>query len=148
MRLPIRNTFSIVSPLTPDEAGNRLSRAFQGKISGSSFDVLKSSTGRNSFRPRIRGTIEATGGGSTIRGTMQLHPVVVVFTGFLIAMATLFFLSLLLQSANTGRWDALILVIPAAGLFLVLMMVVGFRYESRRALNDLTAIVEAGPSGV
>ena len=146
MRLPIRSAFSIVSPLGPDEAGSRLSAAmgFQGRISGTSFDVMRRSTGRNSFRPRIRGTIEAAPGGSTIRGTMQLHEVVLVFMGFLLFMATWSFLNLFLHSVKTGRWDAGMFVFPAAGLFLVVVMGLGFRYESRRALDDLRAILEGG----
>jgi hypothetical protein len=37
-------------------------------------------------------------------------------------------------------------VLPAAGVFLVVMMGLGFRYESRRAVDDLTAILEGGAS--
>jgi hypothetical protein len=147
MRLPIQSAFSIVSKLGPDEASRRLSAApFRGRISGTSFDVMRTSTGRNSFRPRIRGTIEPRSGGSTIRGTMRLHEVVVVFMGFFFAVATWFFLNLFLHSVSTGRWDALMFVFPAAVVFLLVMMVLGFTYESRRARDDLAAILEAEPS--
>ena len=148
MRLPMRSAFSIVSPLGPDEAGSRLSATtgFQGKVSGTTFDVMRRSTGRNSFRPRIRGTIEATGGGSTIRGTMGVHEIVVVFVGFFLAVAILAFLSLLLNSVKTGRWDAWMFVFPAAAVFLVVMMGLAFTHESRRALKDLAAILGGEPS--
>lgn len=116
MRLPTRSAFAVVSPLRPEDARLRLSaaigtptsdeRPFSGRIDGRSFDVMRSTRGRNSLRPRIRGTIEAAAGGSRIEGTMQLHGVVIALVAAIIALPTLLFVSLLRYSMNVGRWES------------------------------------------
>lgn len=77
---------------------------------------------------------------------MRLHQVVLVFMGFLILAPGWFLLKLLLNSLSTGRWDMTILAVPGAMLFLGSMMAFGFASESRRALEDLAAIVKGESS--
>jgi len=152
-----RRSFTIQSALPADEARSRLldaigpvstsllhrtTRPFTGSMTGDSFSIIRTSRGRNSARPMIRGTLEAAGGGSRIQGTMRLHEVVVVFMGLLILLSAGFFLNMLLHGLNTGRWDVSLAFIPAVPLFLTAMMGLGFRMESRRALAELAAIVD------
>src|SRR5688572_24183093 len=119
MRLLPRRIFDMHSPLGQREASQRLSaaiaapmsynthhesRPFSGRMSGASFDVMRTSRGRNSFRPRIRGTIASATGGSRIQGTMQLHELVLVVVGFMVLSPMWLFIQLALASAQTGQW--------------------------------------------
>lgn len=153
--------FSIQSALSPDQARSRLleaigparktvlsrdSRPFTGSMTGGSFRITRTSRGRNSFRPLIRGSIEPSDRGSRIQGTMRLHEVVLGFMAFLVLVPLWFFLTLLPTSITTGRWDATMLALPGAMVFLMAMMGFGFVSEAQRALRDLAAIVEGDPS--
>jgi hypothetical protein len=157
MPLLPRIPFAMLTPLGPGEAGERLSaaiaaplssnayhepRPFSGRFSGASFDVMRTSRGRNSFRPRIRGTIESATGGSRIHGTMQLHEMVVVFVGFIVLGPMWLFVQLILQSMETGQWDFRIFALPAAALGLLAIMGFAFAFESRRAVRELTALLD------
>ena len=152
-----RNAFTLVSPLDPGEARGRLaaaigtprwtstydeSRPFTGRIDGSSFDVMRTTRGRNSFRPRIRGTIEAASGGSRINGTMRLHDVVMVFLALLVLGPMWVFAQLVADALRTGRWDPRIFVIPAVVLGLMTMIGLAFTHERRRAMRELTDLLD------
>ncbi|HEY2028325.1 MAG TPA: hypothetical protein VGH20_03860 [Myxococcales bacterium] len=92
------DTFKLTSPLPPDEVCRRLAdaiepraftwrgqgerRAFTGKLRGEQFDVTPVVRGRNSFAPRVRGTVAPGFDGTQIEGTMSLHPLVLAFVVF------------------------------------------------------------------
>lgn len=154
----IRRRFSIETPLAPEQARTRLieaigpqptslfdrdGRPFVGSMVGSTFDMMRATRGRNSFRPRIRGSVETAIRGSEIRGTMQLHEIVLVVMAVFLGLPTMVLFSLLAGSLRSGSLD------PAAPYalgvvgFLLVMMLGGFVVESRRALRDLAAIVDA-----
>lgn len=118
-----------------------------GRVTGPSFSVMRTSQGRNSFRPVIRGTIEPAPGGSRIHGTMRLHEAVLVFLGFLILGPVWFFLGGLMPSLREDGFSRSAFLIPAAALFLVVMAVFGFALERRRALAILTQVLEGEVSG-
>ena len=88
------DTFDIRSPLTAPDAAARLAsavakdslrrhggpeREFAGTVGDGRFRVQRIIHYQNSFLPRIRGRIEPAPGGSRIRGTMMLHPLVIAF---------------------------------------------------------------------
>jgi hypothetical protein len=156
MALHPRKAFALTSPLAPLEVSERLSNAiaepafrawhdegrpFTGRFDGTSFDVMRTSRGRNSFRPRIRGAIEPLPGGSRIHGTMQLHEVVLVFMGFLVVGPLWLFAQLFIQSVQSGHWDLRIFIVPAAVIGLLAVMSLAFVHESRRALTEFAAVV-------
>ena len=122
---------------------DRDGRPFVGSMVGSTFDVMRTTRGRNSFRPRIRGSIETANGGSEVHGTMQLHEMVVVVMAVFLGLPIMVLISLLAGSVRSGSLN------PAAPYalgvvgFLLVMMLGGFALESRRALRDLAAIVDA-----
>jgi hypothetical protein len=82
MKIIPHRRFTIDTRLTPLEVQARLrdaveaptfrltkpERPFTGRVDGASFDVMRSIQGRNSFRPRVRGTIEAAGRGAPLIG--------------------------------------------------------------------------------
>jgi len=154
----IRRRFSIQTPLAPEQARTRLieaigpkptslfdrdGRPFVGRMVGSSFDVMRATRGRNSFRPRIRGSVETASGGSEVRGSMQLHEIVLVVMAVFLGLPTMVLISLLAGSVSRGSLDpAAPYAIGVVG-FLLVMMLGGFMLESRRALRDLALIVDA-----
>lgn len=161
MRLLPHAGFTIVSPLTADEVLGRLSdatgpapsslferntRPFTGAIRGDSFDVMRTSRGRNSFRPLIRGRVEATTNGTRLHGTMRLHEAVVAIMAVFIVVPVLVFLRLVTDSVRSGHMNEAAPIALAVVLFMLAMMLGGFALESRRALGDLAAILEASRS--
>ena len=149
--------FTILSPLPPDEAASRLVAAtgprrtsvFQrsdkpltGRVTDRGFEVIRTSHGRNSFRPVIRGTIEPEASGTRIRGTMRLHEAVLVVMGFILLVPGWIFLGGLVRVASAGSFDPSALLLPAVLLFLIAMAVFGFNVESRRSRAILLEVFE------
>jgi hypothetical protein len=73
---------------------------------------------------------------------MQLHEMVVVFVGFIVLGPMGLFVQLILQSMETGQWDFRIFALPAAALGLLAIMGFAFAFESRRAVRELTALLD------
>ena len=155
--LPYRR-FAIDSPLTPDEVAARLRDAIEpprmvafsrperplvGRLDGTTFDVMRSVTGRNSFRPRVRGTIEAAGSGARLTGTMQLHEIVMLLMGALTAMAGMVFLSMAAQNLRSGHLETPTLAALGAVVFFGAMTIGGFISETRPVLDELVRLVDA-----
>lgn len=122
---------------------HRDGRPFVGNMVGNRFDVMRASRGRNSFRPRIRGSVETTISGSEIRGTMQLHEMVMVVMAVFFGLPTIVLISLLAGGLRSGSLDPAAPYAFGVVAFLLVMMLGGFMVESRRALRDLAAIVDA-----
>ncbi len=113
-------------------------RAFEGSVEGSSFDIRRIIRYRNSFVPRVLGTIQAEPNGCTIVVEMTLAPVV------LIVMLVWFGIGIFdgfssLATAGTngnsgGTWAR-----PVAMLaFGWLLMIGGFAFEAHKAKRLLT----------
>jgi hypothetical protein len=155
--LPYRR-FTIETRLAPPDVAARLrdaveppslrlvrrpERPFTGRVDGTTFDVMRSVRGRNSFRPRIRGTVEATGRGARLTGTMRLHELVIVFIGGFVAIAGVAFLSMVVRNLVSGELQKETLI--PLGILVVLggMTIGGFIPEARRAFDELGRIVDA-----
>ena len=154
--LPYRR-FTIETPLSPSEVETRLrgavvapairftrpERPFTGHVDGNTFDVARSVSGRNSFRPRVRGRVEAAGRGARLEGTMAIDTLVLVFMGALLPTLGIAFGSLALEELRRGQVD------PAAFIAVGVVIVVAvaapavFIPEARRALDELVRIVDA-----
>jgi len=161
MRMLPRARLTIVSSLSPDQVGVRLAEAigprptslfnrstkpFWGRIGGSSFDVMRSTQGRNSFRPRIRGSIEAADHGSRVLGTMRLHEMVLGFLAFIILVPGWAFLSIAGGSLLKGGPDSTALIAVGVLLLFVGLVLGSFWMESRQALRVLSEVVDASHS--
>ena len=157
MRIQPRRAFTLLSPLGLLEARGRLSdaiattrhddgRPFTGQFDGRTFDVMRSSRGRNSFRARIRGTIEPIADGSRAQGTMQLHEIVVLFMGVLFLLPMWLFVQMLINALRTQRWDIWMFAIPAVVFALMVLARFAFAHDSRRALKELEALLNGDSS--
>ena len=138
--LPYRR-FAIDTPLTPGEVAARLREAIEpprtlafsrperplvGRLDGTTFDVMRSVTGRNSFRPRVRGTIEAAGSGARLTGTMQLHEIVMLLMGGLFAVAGSALLSMAAQDLRSGHLETPTLAVFGVVVFFGVIAIGGF----------------------
>jgi hypothetical protein len=157
MRLLPYRPFSVETPLAPLAVAARLREAIEpnrvfsmsaprrplvGTIDGTSFDVMRNVTGRNSFRPRIRGTIEPHGSGASLTGTMQLAGIVIAFVGVYVFGAGAVFLWAAARSVENRQLEPALL--PALGVLLFLLSLTfgAFAVEARRSLRVLIALVE------
>ena len=155
--LPYRR-FAIDSPLTPGEVAARLRDAIEeprtfafsrperplvGRLDGTTFDVMRSVTGRNSFRPRVRGTIEAAGSGARLTGTMQLHEIVMLLMGGLFAVAGSALLSMAAQDLRSGHLETPTLAVFGVVVFFGAIAIGGFISETRPVLDELVRLVDA-----
>jgi predicted Co/Zn/Cd cation transporter (cation efflux family) len=115
-------------------------------MTAGSFDVMRSTRGRNSFRPRIRGSIEPAGHGSRVQGTMRLHEMVLGFLAFIFLVPGWAFMSIAGGSLLKGGPDATAFIAVGVLLLIVAVMLVVFWMESRRALRMLSELVDASRS--
>ena len=158
--LPYRR-FTIETSLGPDEVRERLREAIAaqwtrgftqpaqplvGDFDGTSFDITRYIRGRNSFKPRIRGTVEPAGSGTRLSGTMRLHAIVIVFIGAFVFAAGSVFLAGAARSVARDQLDPMVL--PAMGVlaFLTVMTLGGFAIEVHGAFRDLIRVVDASHS--
>lgn len=154
--LPYRR-FIIETSLPPSEVEARLrdaveppafrlgkpERPFTGHVHGRTFDVMRSVQGRNSARPRIRGTVEAAGHGTRLTGTMQTHELVLLVLGVLVFTLGSAFVSLAIGALRSGTLQ-LPVFIPLALVVLLPVGIIGaFIPEARRSLAELGRVVDA-----
>jgi len=146
MRFPFQRRFTIESALSLDQATSRLGESiggtrtslfertrepFMGVLRNDRFDIIRTTYGRNSVRPRIRGQVEAEGNGTTLHGTMKVHELVLGFFALLVL----------------GPWFFIGYVWLAGMILLLVLFGVAFNHESSRALRMLAEIVDAERSG-
>ncbi len=137
--LPYRNV-TIKTNLSKEEVFHRLDRIvsrkyiwrrkkredkeFYGKMEDDKFRIARFIEGRNSYLPRITGSIERGADGTYLNLKMALHPLVI--------LAMFFFLiqPLYISYSKTGTIN---LIWPAAVIvFHVVMYYVGFLPEARK----------------
>ena len=158
MRFPPQRSFTIETALPPSEVHARLRAGvepikwprlspsavpFEGVVDGMRFDIRRIVRGRNSFRPRVRGTIEPTESGTRLVGTMRLHDLVATFVMMWVAITGLATIMLLFGAFQRGAFEPALLIAPGALAFVAAMTFGAFRSESRRALDDLARLVNA-----
>ena len=158
VRFPFRKRFTIETTLPLDEATTRLGESigrarsslfertrepFMGKLRGDSFDIIRTTYGRNSVRPRIRGKVEAGDHGTTLHGTMKIHELVIGVFALIVLGPGMIFGNIWLTGLLRGRFDPFFLLFPAGALLLLVLFATAFNHESSRALRMLSEIVEA-----
>ena len=154
--LPYRR-FIIETALPPSEVEARLrdaveppafrlgkpERPFTGHVHGRTFDVMRSVRGRNSARPRIRGTVEAAGHGTRLTGTMQIHQLVLLVLGVLVFTLGSAFLSLAIGALRSGTLELPVLIPLGLVVLLPVAIIGAFTPEARRSLAELGRVVDA-----
>lgn len=150
------DSFSIDTPLSASEAAARLAnvveprrllrlgggeKPFEGVVSGDSFAIRRVIGYRNSFLPEIRGRIEATASGSRVRGTMRLHPLVLVFMALWVGFAAMLTIMALSGLQDPGEDGPPIGGALALLLFGWALVTLPFTIEARIARGRLAALL-------
>jgi hypothetical protein len=120
------------------------SRAFQGTVGDTGFDIQRIIRYRNSFLPRIRGEIRADTRGCSISVSMSLSAPTLLFIVAWLAVAVTGAFSAL---GGPGRSPAEYGPVPVSAAlvaFVWLMTSGGFGFEAAKAERLLTKIFKAG----
>lgn len=123
--------------------GSSNTKPYEGKITGNNFSIKRIINYRNSFLPRILGTVEKDIQGNSIKVKMRLQIFVIIFiivwcSG---AFMGLFFITKnVIANKGFDPW----FFMPIGMLLLVYVLIIAaFKYESRKAKNDLKTLFEA-----
>lgn len=145
-------------PLSPPELSRRIAAAvepkrwirlraptgqFEGIVTESSFEVQRIIWYRNSFLPRVKGTIDAGPRGSRVTVVMSLQPLVLIFVviwlGAAVAIEGVF-----LARAVVGGVPLSALLVPALMFLFGWALTSGaFAVEARKAERWMTELVQA-----
>lgn len=123
--------------------GSTNTKPYEGTITGKNFSIRRIIKYRNSFLPRILGSVEQDIQGTSIKVKMRLHIFVLCFlfiwcSGALIG---LFFMAKnVVDNKGFDPW----FFMPIGMLLLVYVLTIAaFKYESGKAKNDLKTLFEA-----
>lgn len=121
----------------------RETKPYQGRIVGPTFNISRIIAYRNSFLPRISGSIENTFSGSLIRVKMRLHVAVIVFLciwGGIVGAVGILFLS---QAFGSTNFDPMTLMPLGMLVVFYIVIMLAFKYESNQSKADLQSLFEA-----
>ena len=153
MRLPFQKRFTIETTLPLAETTSRLGESigarepFMGKLREGAFDIVRTTHGRNSVKPRIRGRVEGGVSGTTVHGTMRMHELVVGVFALIVLGPGFIIGSVWLTGLLRGHMDPFLVIFPAGAILLLVLFGTAFNNESSRALRMLSELVEAERSG-
>ena len=150
--LPFEN-ITYLSDLTESEVYSRLRNAveprsyrnytkpYSGEVNDASFKIQRVIDYRNSFLPRIIGTIQANQSGTEVNVRMGLHPGVLVFLFLWCSFATVLFVIFVMNSIGNAGFFPFIPILFL--LFGYAISTIGFQYESRKSIEELRKIFVA-----
>ena len=149
-QLPSDEVISRLDGLVEPEKGLRFSlfnsastKPYEGQIYGQTFRMKRIIGYRNSFLPRIKGVVSTDYDGTTIRVTMRLHVVVLVFLCFWCGFIGLVCLGILSRLSDDAE-GKLVDLVPFGMLgFAYALTMVAFKMESIRAKKVLQRAFEA-----
>lgn len=121
--------------------GNR--KKYVGEIKGLTFSINRIIYYRNSFLPQIHGSIEKDHEGSVVKVKMNLNVFVFAFLCFCFVAAAIAFIMFLSVASTSSFLKPAPFISFGVLIFLYLMTMGGFKFESRKAKNDLRTIFEA-----
>lgn len=119
------------------------SKSYEGQINGQTFEIKRIIGYRNSFLPRINGIIERDFNGMTIKVKMRLHILVIVFLFIWCGAVGLGCLASLTRVFGNSEFNLTTLIPFGMLIFVYLMTMGGFKFESKKSKKDLQTIFEA-----
>lgn len=118
-------------------------KPYEGQIDGASFRIKRIIRYRNSFLPRISGTIVKDFDGTTINVKMKLHPLVMVFICFWCGSVGLAGITIMAISLRNASYEPASLIPFGMFIFAYGLTMGCFKYESNKSKSDLQTILEA-----
>ncbi len=121
---------------------NGPTKEYEGIIDGYRFNISRIIRGRNSFQPRITGTVQPDTTGARIEIKMQLHLFVLIFSVFWGLMVAAF-LIVDVTSANM-RYSYVDTLLPIFMLIIFyLMVILGFKTETKKSRRFFEQLLDA-----
>ena len=118
-------------------------KPYEGSITGAEFNVNRIIKYKNSFLPRISGMIDHDISGSLIHVKMRLSVFMIVFLCIWfggVGIGCFFSLSVLLTRSN---FEPILLIPIGLFVFVYMIVILGFKYESTKSKQFLTQLFEA-----
>ena len=122
---------------------NGSSKPYEGQINGQAFEIKRIINYRNSFLPKISGIIEKDFDGTTIKVKMRLHVFVIGFLFFWCGIVGLGCVAVLTQAIGSSKINPVALTPFGMLVFVYLLTMGAFKFESNKSKKDLQAIFEA-----
>jgi hypothetical protein len=119
------------------------SKSYEGQINGQTFVIKRIIGYRNSFLPRINGIIERDFDGMTIKVKMRLNIFVIVFLCIWCGGVGLGCIAFLIQAFGSSEFNPATLIPFGMLIFVYLLTMGGFKFESNKSKKDLQNIFEA-----
>ena len=116
---------------------------FLGDVDYGTFQIRRQTYYRNSFLPRITGTIEPYIGGSRVRVKMKPDMLVIIFMCMWMGFAALGGIVMISVGSKTNL-DSVSLIPFGMFLFGYLLMMGAFKFESIEATRKLAEIFQGG----
>jgi hypothetical protein len=115
---------------------------YAGEINGSSFQINRIISYRNSFLPQIIGKIEPQISGCTIRVIMRLHLFVLVFLLVWLGIVGLVAVSMIIAAILFDSNNQLFFFPLGMFIFGCLLSILAFKLESSKSKKDLKTLFE------
>lgn len=116
---------------------------YEGEIIGQNFSIRRIIGYRNSFLPRITGVVEKDYNGTIIKVKMRLHLLPLVAVGILTAILGFISLLALAQAMQRSALESQKIIPLGLLIFIYLITMGGFKYESSQSKGDLQEMFEA-----
>lgn len=123
--------------------GRQAGKFYEGWITNDSFDMRRIIGYKNSFLPRISGTVEDTSGGSLIHVKMRLQVFVLIFMIVWMSLAGLAAVICTMVLIKSTVFEPFLLIPIGMFVFGYALSMGAFKYESRRTKEDLKHFFEA-----
>ena len=107
-----------------------------------SFSIVRKINHRNSFLPRIKGTIEPDGSGSVVHVTMRMPLLVRGFIAFWLSGVSFGLITVVGHSIREGSWGWWVLAPIGMILFMLMIVNFGFRTEAAKSKKHLAQLFE------
>lgn len=118
-------------------------KPYEGVVNGMVFKISRIIEHRNSFLPIITGVVKKDVDGAKINVKMELPPIILAFILFWCGSSGSVFMIFLEDSLKTGIFESMILIPFGMFLFVYVMTMGSFKYESIKSKKFLAQLFEA-----
>jgi hypothetical protein len=123
--------------------GNSNHKPYEGSINGNSFNITRIIGYRNSFLPKIKGTIEKDFNETKVNVKMRLHPFVIAFMFIWFGGVGIGCLAVLIFISNSQDFEPMTLIPFGMLIFGYALVTGGFKFESIKSKKYLAELFEA-----
>ncbi len=119
------------------------SEEYQGKIIDNTFKIQRINGYRNSFLPQIKGSFVDKQSHREIHIKMRLLLYVYFFIIILCIFMFMLYLENIIPLISQGKFEIILLIPAAMTLLIFLTLVLAFKYESEKSIDDFKKIFRA-----